>query len=64
MPDWISAKDKPVPHEAVLCYCGDSYPGYHIEVLCYYGQSRISGAAIDFHGNVTHWMPLPEAPHA
>jgi hypothetical protein len=64
MNTWYNADINPPPNGPLLTYCGDSYAGYHIEVLINHdgSWSRASGAAIEFHGRITHWMPLPEQP--
>lgn len=61
---WISVEDQLPPDGPLLVYCGDHYAGYHIEVLINYSGRlhRVSGNSIEFHGNVTHWMPLPKEP--
>ena len=66
-PKWISVKDRmPEKHKRVLVYgwgfASKRYKVYFIKIAelrwnCTYGR-----AEFDCDGEVSHWMPLPEAP--
>ena len=66
-PKWISVKDRmPDKHKQVLVYgwgfANKKYKVYFIKIAelrwnCTYGR-----AEFDCDGEVSHWMPLPEAP--
>ena len=62
MDNWINVKDElPKRNEEVLCYSDKNggylfigYLGLHSGEWCQFGFMHCY--------NVTHWMPLPEAP--
>ena len=55
--EWISVEDRlPTTYQDVLCYDGHNY---------YVDFIRLDGTWCDadlHHFEITHWMPLPEAP--
>lgn len=57
MNDWISVKDRlPKPFERVIA-------AYETNVICTTQMSDNQTFLHEgIHGNVTHWMPLPEPP--
>lgn len=63
MNDWISVNDKlPENIRSVLVWDSvdnDVFTGYY----CKYNGWTVDGFYdVEYHFNVTHWMPLPEPP--
>jgi hypothetical protein len=61
---WRCAKtDRPPENQPVLIWYRASHPGWRVyvgEVSC--GHWRPEGGNGNFDGDITHWMPFPEAP--
>jgi hypothetical protein len=65
---WLPIATAPRDRRRVLVWISDkSYTGPAFARLWFYGtDGRLGGGAEFFSGewNITHWMPLPEAPNA
>jgi hypothetical protein len=62
---WVSVKDRlPEPFVSVLGYCPDEDPLPTIHEVYMNGFGQWTSAQVYGMGNVTHWMPMPEAPES
>ena len=60
---WISVSERlPEPFVSVLGYCPDEDPLPTVHEVYMNGFGQWTSAQVYGMGNVTHWMPLPEAP--
>jgi hypothetical protein len=58
MSEWISVKDRlPETEQYVLAYHNSCYPRERVDFFSETSKRWMMSA-----GDVTHWMPLPEAP--
>ena len=58
-PHWISVEDKQPPCNVFVLTC-DGQENENLLMLG--GNGRWYDKAVGFHRNITHWMPMPEAP--
>lgn len=59
-PHWISVEDELPPWNVFVLTC-DGQKNENLLMLG--GNGRWYDKAVGFHRNITHWMPMPEAPH-
>lgn len=59
-PHWISVEDELPPHNVFVLTCDGQE---NVNLLMLAGNGRWYDKAVGFHRNITHWMPMPEAPH-
>ena len=58
-PHWISVEDKLPPCNVFVLTCDGQE---NVNLLMLGGNGRWYDKAVGLHRNITHWMPLPEAP--
>lgn len=59
-PHWISVEDELPPWNVFVLTCDRQE---NINLLMLGGNGRWYDKAVGFYRNITHWMPLPQAPH-
>lgn len=59
-PHWISVEDELPPCNVFVLTCDEQE---NENLLMLGGNGRWYDKAVGFHRNITHWMPMPEAPH-
>lgn len=58
-PRWISVEDELPPRNILVITCDGQE---NINLLMLGGNGRWYDKAVGLHRNITHWMPLPQAP--
>lgn len=68
MTEWISVKDRlPEDNARVMVFCNDPHLGKlcrPMSIIIQYSRDRGWYDKAEKYRHVSHWMPLPEPPHA